>query len=180
LRNDEYNTNGKFSGDLLKTCSVLQDLVELGFKWWYQNRIYMFLISSAGNIFNILSFTIYFLKLLQYWKANEDGLTLQRVSRYPILAAALGLQSSLRRLREPNLNIGKFPLRKLHIWEVTWEVALGKISLGKYLTPTRGPWNFKNPFSSFKCRFSYLQFHTLFEVIFLYKGIDSLQQIPIF
>jgi len=38
---------------------------------------------------------------------------------------------------------GKLPLGKLHIWEVapreifTWKVALGKMPLGKYLTPSQ-------------------------------------------
>ena len=48
----------------------------------------------------------------------------------PVLAAALGLHCSLRRLRWPNLTFGKLPLGKFHIWEVvpweidTWEVVL--------------------------------------------------------
>ena len=59
----------------------------------------------------------------------------------PILAAALGLHCSLRRLRGPDLTLGKLPLGKLHIWEVTtsdivtWKLPLEKCPLGKYLTP---------------------------------------------
>jgi len=68
-----------------------------------------------------------------------------------VLAAALGplanpirsAQSlgSLWRLRRPNLTFGKLSLEKIYIWEVatleivTWAVALGKMPLGKYLTP---------------------------------------------
>ena len=47
----------------------------------------------------------------------------------------LGSHCGLWRLRMPNLTFGKFPLEKLHIWEVAnweiviWEGALGKMSL---------------------------------------------------
>ena len=68
----------------------------------------------------------------------------------PVLATALGplahLSRSSRRLRGPNLTFGKVQLGKLHnIWEiatleiVAWEVALGKLPLGKYLTPFNIP-----------------------------------------
>ena len=50
-----------------------------------------------------------------------------------ILTVTLGPHCSLRSLRGPEITLGKLPM---HIWEVpTWEVALGKMSLGKYLTP---------------------------------------------
>ena len=62
---------------------------------------------------------------------------------YPILAAALGPpHCSLRPLRGRYSTFGKLPLgTSLHIWEVatreilTGEVAIGKMSLGVYLTP---------------------------------------------
>ena len=39
---------------------------------------------------------------------------------------------SVRRLRGPNLTIGKFPLVKLQIWEVsTWEIVAWEVAFGK-------------------------------------------------
>ena len=41
-----------------------------------------------------------------------------------VLAAALGLNCSLRHLRGPNLTFGKLPFGKLYIWEVVfWEIV---------------------------------------------------------
>ena len=52
-------------------------------------------------------------------------------------AAKLASHFSLQRIR-PNLTFVKLLLRKFYILEaVIWEVALGKIPLGKYLTPPR-------------------------------------------
>ena len=55
-------------------------------------------------------------------------------------AAKLASNFSLQRIRRPNLTFVKLLLRKFHILEavtleIVTEVALGKIPLGKYLTP---------------------------------------------
>ena len=57
-------------------------------------------------------------------------------------AAKLASHFSLQRIRRPNLTFVKLLLRKFHILEavtleIVTEVALGKIPLGKYLTPPR-------------------------------------------
>ena len=48
-----------------------------------------------------------------------------------ILAVALGIHCTLRRLRELiNLTFGKLPFGKLHIWEVaTWEKSFWKVPI---------------------------------------------------
>ena len=89
--------------------------------------------------------------MCNFLRGNFPSLSFtQRQVRQPFLTAALGPQThpsrsarslcSLRRLRKPNISFGKLLLGKMYIWEVatleivTWEVALGKMPLEKYLT----------------------------------------------
>ena len=58
-------------------------------------------------------------------------------TKWSLFLKAKTIHPNLRRLRRPNLTIGKLTLGKLHIWEVatrkivTWEVALGKFVFEK-------------------------------------------------
>ena len=104
-------------------------------------------IFPSGNLSNVQVPKRQLLKSVQTAASSAPSQFWPRHSAaQPILAAALGPHCSLWRLRGPNLTFGKFPLGKLHIWEV----APGKMPLGKYLTPDI------NGIDEWNNRFSYL------------------------